>query len=304
MKIAILSGKGGVGKTFASVNLAITAARLLGEAAASGEALAFDAVRYIDCDAEAPNGALFLANDEQSVDKRPVTVRVPSFDRDACTGCRACTQFCAFGALAYIGESPLLFDEICHGCGGCAMVCPAGAVSEKDRVVGVVERTRRGGLDVIGGRMNVGESSSMPIVRQLLAEADDPTCLSLVDCPPGTACSAAECVKEADYCLIVAEPSDFGVHNLRMAHDLVAFFEKPCGVLINKAFEPDNAAARFCGERGIDVVASIPFDRALAMKLARAGIVVEDDASLREAFERILRDLVRRGAQAGKGAVR
>jgi MinD superfamily P-loop ATPase len=44
MKIAVLSGKGGTGKTLVSVNLA----------AASNESV------YIDCDVEEPNGHLFL----------------------------------------------------------------------------------------------------------------------------------------------------------------------------------------------------------------------------------------------------
>ena len=43
-KIAVLSGKGGTGKTLVSVNLASVA----------GESL------YIDCDVEEPNGHLFF----------------------------------------------------------------------------------------------------------------------------------------------------------------------------------------------------------------------------------------------------
>ncbi len=253
MNIAILSGKGGVGKTFASVNLAMTAARVLDEAFEAGASLAYDAVQYIDCDAEAPNGALFLADDKLPAQSSEVTVHVPVFDAEACTGCR-----------------------------GCAMVCSQGAVSERDRVVGTVERMRRAGLTILSGRMNIGESSSMPIVRQLLAQGNESSSLSIVDCPPGTACSAAECVKEADYCLIVAEPSDFGVHNLGMAFDLVSFFRKPCSVLINKSFAPDNAATRFCEERGLEVIATIPFDRSLARKLSRAGVVVDEDRRMRD----------------------
>ena len=42
--IAVLSGKGGTGKTFISVNLACAAAP----------------ATYIDCDAEEPNGHLFF----------------------------------------------------------------------------------------------------------------------------------------------------------------------------------------------------------------------------------------------------
>ena len=44
MKIAVLSGKGGTGKTFVSVNLSVTAPQAL----------------YVDCDVEEPNGHLFF----------------------------------------------------------------------------------------------------------------------------------------------------------------------------------------------------------------------------------------------------
>lgn len=45
IKIAILSGKGGTGKTLVSVNLASIAEKSV----------------YIDCDVEEPNGHLFLS---------------------------------------------------------------------------------------------------------------------------------------------------------------------------------------------------------------------------------------------------
>jgi MinD superfamily P-loop ATPase len=44
MKIAVLSGKGGTGKTLVSVNLAAAASQAV----------------YIDCDVEEPNGHLFF----------------------------------------------------------------------------------------------------------------------------------------------------------------------------------------------------------------------------------------------------
>lgn len=279
MNIAILSGKGGVGKTFVSVNLAVTA----------GEAW------YLDCDVEAPNGGLFLnAAGDLPVSQTPVSVLVPAVNNELCTGCRACADLCAFNALAFIG-TPLLFEEMCHSCGGCALVCPSGAITEKPREMGTVERFERSGLHCLGGRMNIGESTGIPIIREMLAAPRSG--LTVVDCPPGTACPAAECVKEADYCLIVAEPSVYGTHNLRMAHDLVKFFGKPCGAVVNKVVETPNLAEDYCSEAGLPVLARIPFSKELAGRIAEAQVVVEHDPELRALFADLLERIKKEAAR-------
>ena len=120
MKIAVLSGKGGTGKTFVSVNLAQTAESAL----------------YLDCDVEEPNGHLFLR--PEGVQQQAVTKLLPAFVAEKCTGCRRCVDFCRFNALAYIGKSPMVFKDVCHSCGGCALVCPAGAVREEPVEIGCV----------------------------------------------------------------------------------------------------------------------------------------------------------------------
>ena len=62
MKIAVLSGKGGAGKTFVSTNLSC----VLRQAA------------YVDCDVEEPNGHLFLK--PQQVERVTVSQKIPDFD--------------------------------------------------------------------------------------------------------------------------------------------------------------------------------------------------------------------------------
>lgn len=279
MNIAVLSGKGGAGKTFAAVSLAVIAA----------EAGAGQAVRYVDCDAEAPNGALFLGGAGGKAETDEVVVPVPTFEGTCPPGCRACADFCAFGALASVGGHPLLFEEMCHGCGGCARVCEAGVIAEGTRRVGQVERFSRGRLEVLAGRLDVGESSSMPVIDALIAHANAGAGLSVLDCPPGTACPAAECVRAADFCVVVAEPTEYGVHNMEMALDLVAFFRKPAGVLINREVGRTSAVDEACARRGIELLGRIPFDLGLARRLARGEVVVEDHAEVCACFEGVLR---------------
>lgn len=268
MKIACLSGKGGAGKTLVAVNLAVAAG----------------ADTYIDCDVEEPNGRLFLK--PENIKKETVSSLHPCFDASKCTGCRKCVQFCRFHALIYIKEKPMLFPEVCHSCGGCMLVCPENAVSEKEKPVGILEYGSHGQLNVITGILNPGEASGVPVIREALKKAEG---FTVIDAPPGSACSVMESIMDADYCLLVTEPTAFGFHNFRMVHRLAGIFGKKCGVIINKLdtlFEP---LEKYCTENSLPVLARIPFDPEIAA-LAAAGEII---AERKEEFRTLFRNLAR-----------
>lgn len=255
MQIAVLSGKGGTGKTLLSVNLA----------AAACEAT------YIDCDVEEPNGHLFF---KPEIDEEwEITVKIPFVNKELCDGCQKCVDFCAFNALAYAGGGLIIFDEICHSCGGCIMLCPRGALMEKEKAIGKIIRGRAGRVRFRSGILNIGEASGVPIIKELLAEEKSvPAALTFVDSPPGTACIAMESISEADYCVLVAEPTVFGAHNLEMVQEMVKVLKKPFGVVLNKCVDGDNPAEEFCLKAGIKVLYKIPFDPALGRLTSDAGI--------------------------------
>ena len=211
MKIAVLSGKGGTGKTLLSVNLA----------AVSEQAI------YIDCDVEEPNGHLFFKPKNVKIEK--IYVGVPVVDYAICDGCRICVDFCRFNALAYIKEKLIVFNEVCHSCGGCILLCPHDALTERKRIIGEIETGMSDNVKVITGRLNIGEESGIQIIKKTLGYVKNKTDLIFIDCPPGSGCSVMESIKDADYCILVAEPTLFGTHNLNMVFDLVNLFEKPFG---------------------------------------------------------------------------
>ena len=270
MRIAVLSGKGGTGKTLVSVNLAAVA----GKAA------------YIDCDVEEPNGHLFFK--PQLVKTLEVNVPVPQIDDILCDGCRICVDFCKFNALALIKNKPVLFPEICHSCGGCVKLCPQKAITERPKKVGLVNEGISGNVRVYGGIMETGESSGVPILRELFQQSKKEEGLSIIDCPPGSSCMVMESIKDADYCVLVAEPTLFGTHNLNMVHELVKVFKKPFGVVLNKCVPGENPSEEFCLEHNITVLGKILFDHKLGELNSNAYVITDEAPEYRELFVNLL----------------
>lgn len=275
MKIAVLSGKGGTGKTLVAVNLA---------------ALVKDSI-YIDCDVEEPNGHLFFK--PTKLEEKEISVLIPKIDNELCNGCRKCVEFCNFNALAYIKNRLVIFDDICHSCGGCIMLCSEKAFKEKEKVIGKVQKGVSDQVNVYTGILNTGEASGVPIIKNLL---DDKYIVSgknvFIDCPPGSACIVMESIKDADYCILVAEPTLFGEHNLKMVFELVKLFNKPFGVVLNKCLDGDNPSEQFCLENNIKIIGRISFDKNLGTINSNAEIAVNKDERYRDLFSYLLKAVI------------
>ena len=276
MKIAVLSGKGGTGKTLVSVNLACAAKASI----------------YIDCDVEEPNGHLFFK--PSNIKEEKVEIKIPYADNNLCTGCRRCVDFCKFNALAYINGKLKIFDEICHSCGGCVMMCPANAISEREKAVGKIQEGVSGNVTVNTGELNPGEASGIPIIKKLLKDnRKHRVGLTFIDCPPGSSCSVMEIVKDADYCVLVAEPTLYGAHNLNMVYELAELYKKPCGVILNKYQEGDNPSEYFCMQKGIEIVGRIPFNKELGLMSSNAKIAFRESEKYRVFFSALFHSLIR-----------
>jgi MinD superfamily P-loop ATPase len=270
LTVAVASGKGGTGKTLVATNLALAAAR--------GGA----PVALVDCDADAPNDALFLAPAEPHTST--VEVPIPVVNEEACTLCGACRKACAYGAIRILGGKVLVFPELCHGCGLCAAVCRPGAITEEPMRVGEVSWGRiaghvadPAGLDVVTGTLDVGEVKAPSVIRAARARADvlhRP--VTLLDAPPGVSCSAVASIRASDVLVLVTEPTPFGLHDLELAVTLGRELGVPLGVVINREGMGDVDVAGYCEREGIPVLARIPFDRSVAEIYARGGLVIDE----------------------------
>ena len=275
LKIAVLSGKGGTGKTLISVNLAYTAKKAL----------------YLDCDVEEPNGHLFFKPD--NLTKEDVSVKIPYVNDYLCNGCRKCIDFCKFNALAYINNKVKAFSEVCHSCGGCMEICPESAISEINKSIGKIEKGNLEDVTVVSGILNTGEASGVPIIKAMIDDKNINEQVTIVDCPPGSACIVMESIKDADYCLLVAEPTLFGSHNLKMVYDLVRLFKKPFGVVLNKTQDGFNPSKEFCENNKIKILSEIPFDVELGKLNSDGKIVSKENRSYHDLFAKLLTDITK-----------
>ncbi len=270
MIISVASGKGGTGKTTVAVNLAL--------ALEAGQA-----VQFLDCDVEEPNAHFFLK--PQIEESRDVFTLIPEIDESRCTYCGKCAQVCAYHALAVVKGTVLVFSELCHGCGACRLLCPEKAIREVGKKIGVIESGRAGEVAFLQGRLDIGQAMSPPLIRALKGRLD-PGRTVIIDAPPGTSCSVVESVKRSDFCLLVTEPTPFGLHDLELAAATAKGMKIPCGVVINRASlgNEDGKIRDFCAAEEIPVMMTIPFDRKIAEAYSRGQAILEAFPEYREKF--------------------
>ena len=275
MNIAIASGKGGTGKTTVAVNLALALAEE-------------QKVQLLDCDVEEPNAALFLDLELEKL--RDVTLNNPVFDEEKCTNCGKCGKFCAYHAIAVLPEKVLFFPGLCHDCGGCALVCPEDAISWAERPNGTLQGASKDGLHFVQGELQPGEAMATPVIRALKREIWEEG-VSILDSPPGNACPVIEVVRDADYSVLVTEPTPFGLSDLRLTVALLREMSRPFGVIINRDGEGDNGVEEFCKEEGIPVLMKIPEDRRIAQAYSKGLSLIQEFPEYRERFLELFRKL-------------
>ncbi len=278
MKITVASGKGGTGKTTVAVSLALMASEQASMVGAGP-------VTLLDCDVEEPNAHLFLKPHFSA--SREVGVLTPVVDAARCTLCQRCAEVCAYHAIAVLKDQVLIFDELCHGCGSCSWNCAEGAISERLRPTGVVEAGHAAALGFVRGTLNVGEAIAVPVIREVKREGETlaPGGTKILDAPPGTSCPVVECLRGADYALLVTEPTPFGLHDLRIAVDVArGELGVPVGVVVNRDGVGDSGVDDYCRNEGISILLRIPLDRQIASACSDGIPLIEALPQYRQAF--------------------
>jgi len=275
MIISIASGKGGTGKTLVATSLALSLKDN-------------EPVQFIDCDVEEPNAHILLKPEIEH--SQPVTIPVPEIDKEKCNFCGKCAEVCEFNAIAVINEFVLTFSELCHGCGACSYFCPQNAITETGREAGVIEMGSAGNIEFLHGKLTIGEAMAPPLIRQL-KDFQKEDKLVIIDVPPGTSCPVVEAVKDSNFCLLVTEPTPFGLNDLSMAVDMLRELDVPCAVVINRSGMGDEMIENYCSKQNIPVLMHIPLDINIAKAYSRGVSLVEGMPQWRESFIKLYDDI-------------
>jgi MinD superfamily P-loop ATPase len=276
MIVSVASGKGGTGKTLVATSLALALKQTM-------------PVTLLDCDVEEPNAHLYVK--AQQTDSSPVTIPVPFVDESKCISCGMCHDVCAFNAIAVLGSAVLVFKELCHGCGACTRFCPVGAISEVPHEIGVVEEGEADGIRFVDGVLTIGQPMAPPIIRQVKRRTGA-SGITIIDASPGTSCPVVEAVKGSDFCILVTEPTPFGLNDLRLAVETMRELGVPHGAIINRVGVGDSRTEDYCRSEGIPILMTIPLDERIARSYSRGVPLLQALPEYRQRFLDLYDDIV------------
>jgi len=275
--ISVASGKGGTGKTLVATSLALSLE---------------EQVQLLDCDVEEPNAHVFLK--PNFIKRESVYVPIPRVDEEKCTHCGKCSEVCAYYAIADMKKKVLVFPELCHGCGACSYLCPEDAISEVGKEVGVVEIGHSDSIQFAHGKLNIGEAMAPPVIRKVKEHTNHEGTV-IIDVSPGTSCPVVESIRGSDFCLLVTEPTPFGLNDLILAVEVVGKLDIPCAVVLNRAGVGDRKVEEYCIKKNIPILLTIPLDAQIASYYSKGISLVEGIPQWRGGFLELyhrVRDMV------------
>ena len=273
MKIAILSGKGGTGKTTLSVNLFSC----------------LEKGTLIDTDTEEPNSHIFIKPTNEEITN--IYKKHPVVNIDLCSFCGKCGEYCNFNAIIPTKTKVLVFEDFCHDCGLCEMVCPNNAITYKTKVIGEVFSSKAENKAFHYGKLKIGEVSGVRVIDKL-NEISQKDSLVLVDCPPGVSCSTVEALRGSDYAIVCAEPTPFGVSDMTMVVELLREEGIAFGVVVNKSGIGNNQIYDYLKEENIELLENIPWTKKRAELYSTGNLITNKDPIFKLKMENILQKVL------------
>ena len=285
-KIAVASGKGGTGKTTVATMLYRTINRERAKHAL-----------LVDCDVEEPNDVLFFPGsllDTQAI----IRQEIPIIDTASCTFCRKCAEYCEFNAIVVIppAEFAEINSSLCHSCGACLVACPSDAIRVQNEPIGTITHYQdKGGKGILEGRLKIGSAMQTMAIRSLKKSIAADEKVVILDAPPGTSCPVVETISDANYIILVAEPTPFGLHDLKLMLKLVRELGVPFGVVINKANLGNREIFSHLEKEHVEILSEIPFSRSFASQYAWADLFNQIPEEVALAHRQIYESLSEKG---------
>lgn len=281
-KIAIASGKGGTGKTTIAVNLFHFFYQNFCRN-----------IQIVDCDVEEPNAHIFFPNAIKKGEKQ-ITQLIPEINSRQCTFCRKCAEYCEFNSIVVIPQAEFaeVNTSLCHSCGACSYACTENAITERPHSIGEVGLyDLKMGKGLVEGTLKIGSAMQTSLIRELKKHVSNESEIILYDAPPGTSCPVVETIIDADYIILVTEPTPFGLHDLKLMLEVLEEIDKPFGIIINKAGLGDNEIYEFIEKEGVELLGEIPYLQEYASNYAYGNLLTNIPREVSESMQNILQKM-------------
>ena len=265
-QITIISGKGGTGKTSIIAALASVAENAV----------------IADCDVDAAD--LFLVLKPQILfENKYLGGKTAVIDYSKCTNCGICKDLCRFDAINTIENRITISEFSCDGCELCKRVCPEDAISmiQSDSSRWFISDSRFGPM--VYARLGIAEDNSGKLVTVVREEAkkiakDKNRDFVIIDGPPGIGCPVIASITGVDIAIIVTEPTQSGLHDLKRVVELVNNFNIKPLIILNKFDlnkEMSEVIEKYCKKNDIEIIAWIPFNRIFVDAMVNQQTIVE-----------------------------
>jgi MinD superfamily P-loop ATPase len=266
MEIAVISGKGGTGKSSISAAFATLSQKVM----------------LADCDVDAANLYLLFAptHEEEQVF---ISGQKAVIDQSLCTHCEACIDYCRFDAIAERKGKVVVSETSCDGCELCFRICPSHAITmvneDKSRMYAGTFRNGK----MVYGRLSPGEENSGKLVNMVRDKAktmakEHQLETIIIDGPPGIGCSVLSTITGVDQVVIVTEPTVSGLHDLKRALEITSGFHLKTWVIINK-FDLNTDLAHqietYCQQKNISIAGLFPFEKLVVDAMVHCKSIIE-----------------------------
>ena len=167
---------------------------------------------------------------------------------------------------------------------------PYECLTNGSEKMGELNHFQKDNLTFVESRLDIGQEQAVPLISQTHEYIDkhfNKEALKLYDSPPGTSCPVIEAVKNADFVILVTEPTPFGLHDLKLAVDTLKELKIRFGVVVNRYGIGNDDVVNYCKNEDIDLIAKISNSRSIAELYSRGELIYKKIPEVKHQFEEI-----------------